>query len=426
MLGQVKLLEQILADMQSGVGNQRYELGIDEFTLVLRGTAKVVFYEWQSLAETIIMEFLEKSRIVEIFGDVEPSVQGLVQGYTTGYKLESCPFYFCICYNEEMENMGICVKFSAYAWASYKIEYYEKYKERIDLPDFLRMIQSDTYKQRLSRIDLTYDLFNMPDPINHGKYLHPHTIYDLLTKRQIVVVDHKDHANIKTISSINNDGVFETCYIGSRRGNTSGFMRIYDKRSEQIQKKSFRYEDSLGCDSWLRLESVYKHPYSDQIQEALMGINSQNELSSFIAGKFVDKYNFKFAATNEKLYFSELLILVASQCEYDVLSSPSARDIDLRQSLKYLIKNSGLMSTLAKAYSIYDGEKTVKQILEWIYKMLFDYYFQKIMRYENNELEKWLKKHGRTAEKIPIDELLESISIEIEKDDEWDKGINLI
>jgi len=56
--------------------------------------------------------------------------------------------------------MGVIVKFSAYAWHSYQQRYESKFNEPIHLHTFLKMISSDEYTFRLSRIDICCDFYN--------------------------------------------------------------------------------------------------------------------------------------------------------------------------------------------------------------------------------------------------------------------------
>ncbi len=415
---QEEILEDVVANINGSASSPRIDVGIDEFTLVLQPTPRVPIDRWEVEAQNIIQKFVELSKIEELLGEMEVTTHKLVQGYNSGFALIR-PFYLCICFNSELEAMGVCCRISAYAWASYQAEFYKTFDEEIDLAQFLRMVQSDIYSQRLSRVDLTADFYNMPNPIHQGQYLSPDTIYNCLIKGQMVVVDHKGVSNIKKFSAINNQGEYQTCYVGSRKGNTSGFLRIYDKKLEQEETHGFRYADAIQTQSWIRFEAVYKSPYSHQIGDALLDVYTKSDYECFIASKILDKYIFKISATDEATYFSELLILVASGKEFESLECKSPRDNELMQSFKYLVTNSGLYITLEKVRRLYPQQQAVEKVLKWLHEMFDEHYQEKLARAENHEVDKWLKRHSKDTQDQSLDDILESVEMELIFSGEW-------
>lgn len=418
MMEQEEILEDVISNMDGSALSPRIDVGIDEFTIVLQPTPRVPIDMWAFEAQNIIHEFISLSKIEELFGELEVTHK-LVQGYNSGFTLNR-PFYFCICFNSELEAMGVCCRFSAYAWASYQEEFYKTFDEGIDLAQFLRMVQSDIYSQRVSRVDLTADFFNMPNPIYEGQHLSPDTVYNCLMRGQMAVVDHKGASNIKKFSAINNQGEYETCYVGSRKGNTSGFLRIYDKKKEQEETHGFRYADAIESQSWVRFEAVYKSPYSHQIGDALLDIYKKSDYECFIASKILDKYIFKLSATNETAYFSELLMMVASGKEFESLECKSPRDNELMESLKYLVTNSGLYITLEKVRRLYNPQQqAVEKVLKWLYEMFNEHYQEKLARTKNHEVDKWLTKHRETTQDQSLDDILESVEMEMIDEGKW-------
>ena len=135
------------------------ETSIDEITLVLQAPVKVKEKlkdeeDWQKQAELMIIEFSYLADLSKIFGSqqVETNVP---QGYTNGYTFGDHSFYFCVAYSLEHYTMGIIVKFSGQALASY-LE-----KSKIEVYDFLRKIRSEKYSFRLTRCDLDCDFENV-------------------------------------------------------------------------------------------------------------------------------------------------------------------------------------------------------------------------------------------------------------------------
>lgn len=400
-------------------------IGVDEFTLVLQPVKKVDISIWDMTAGEVIEEFLKKSKLDHMLGGAEPTERGLVQGYTAGFCTSvGRPYHSVICYHHEYEKMGVCFKMSAHAYFEYKMAYFKECKERMNITKFLKNVESDMYNLRVSRIDLAVDFFDMPDPVYKQGYLHPDTIYNLLIKHQMRVVDHNDRENIRKISGINNDGIYETVYLGSKKGKSRGFMRIYDKKNEQIENHSYRLQDALSCESWIRFEACYKGIYAHRIGEMLLDevlIQADEELMAFIAGKICDKYIFKFAdgsITN----FSEILLDIASGEEYETLKCESPRDNSLEQSLKYIVTNSGLCMTLAKILYVYADENAIDETLSWLKWMFEEYFLEKESRQSESgysELDKWMKKHRETTGKQCLKDIFEAVEYEISKKDSW-------
>lgn len=134
---------------------------IDQFTLVLQPTEIFDYDEWRDwVAINIINTFLVKSKMLSLFANFGKSDVRLPEGYTIGYSFIDAPFYFCIAYHEAFYKMGVIVKFSAYAWHEYRKLYEKEFDEFIHLHNFFKLIESEDYNFRLSRIDICCDFIN--------------------------------------------------------------------------------------------------------------------------------------------------------------------------------------------------------------------------------------------------------------------------
>lgn len=134
---------------------------IDQFTLVLQSRDIFDFDEWREwVANNVINTFLINSKILSLFDHFGESDVKLPEGYTIGYSFINSPFYFCIAYHEAFFKMGVIVKFSAYAWHEYRKRYEKKFNESIHLHSFFKLIDSEDYSFRLSRIDICCDFIN--------------------------------------------------------------------------------------------------------------------------------------------------------------------------------------------------------------------------------------------------------------------------
>ncbi|MGG5305436.1 hypothetical protein IGK38_000069 [Enterococcus pernyi] len=138
------------------------EVGVDQFTMVLQPTNKNFnFDDWRSIiAPRIIEEFIHKSKMTQLFNGFDKADVRIPDGYNIGYSFNNSPFYFCIAYHEAFYKMGIIVKFSAYSWEEYRKRYELMFNTSIHIHTFFRLIESDMYDYRLSRIDPCVDFFN--------------------------------------------------------------------------------------------------------------------------------------------------------------------------------------------------------------------------------------------------------------------------
>jgi len=374
--------------------NQDTLVGVDEFTLVLQFKEKVDVMTWQDTVDTMLYRFLELSHVESIFGELYRTTGSkVIQGYNEGIFAEHQPFYFVICWHEYLQDMGIAVKFSAHAWAFFQAEYEEYFQEKMDVSKFLKMVQSDDiYTTRLSRIDFTADYKN------HG--LNVNRIYQKLKDYQLQVRNWQDRRVNLKMSAIEKDRSAETIYLGSRKANSHGILRIYDKKEEQISNHGFRLGEALATTDWIRFEAVMKGKRAHQITTKLLNeITSDQELQRFIAQMITDKYTFFDVEKDDVTDFtSDLLDIAHGKNSFSRLRSESPRDNSLKQSIRYLTTNAGLFPAVYKIQVIYgdDGVKAFWQYLQDKY----EHYIP------NKDTDIWLGKHWLAMSKQPLKDSL--------------------
>lgn len=335
-------------------------VGVDEFTVVLHVKSPVDSKDWLTVSNEFIEEFLRKSKVKELFYELVPMTSKIPSGYTEGLTVENVTWYFAIAVHEHYQEMGVCIRFSAEAWAWYQQMYIERYNEPVNAAVFFQMIQSVNYTARISRIDLTADYFN------YGEELKPDRVFNTLINRKVIVVDCNERAANRKLSHYGSGGLIETIVIGSKKENTKSICRIYDKRLEQISKSGFRLNEALVCDEWTRFEVSYRGSYAWQIADGLLAINSEIELSHFIAAKITDKYRFYIAADEDYTEYTNDLLEIIDNISYSALRSEHPKNNNLRESVAHLIKGSGLFPTLYKVGSIW-GDQAEEELLKHLY-----------------------------------------------------------
>ena len=387
-------------------------VGVDEVTLILQSTDKVMVTDWADVVNEIVDIFLVKSLLMNLFGDDIVHAEKVPAGYTNGLTFACRPWYLVISWHDDFPSMGICVRFSAHAYASYKEEFKKQFQIDVNIATFLRMIQqNDVYTTRLSRIDLTADYYNYTDEILPNRPFSPDLIYERLKDGTYLVKNWKDHQSVRNMTAIDKDGAYETFYIGSRRGKSNGFLRCYDKKQEQIQSMGYRYDEALQHESWVRFEASFLHDYAHQITEQLLkNVSTTQDLQRLIAKYISDRYRFIDTSTGEVTAFSDDLIGIAAGTNAAALIAASPRDNTLRQSIEHLRSGSGLYPTMYKAYSIW-GDGADRQLIEYLYDdYVYDFKIRLLTgkdEYKLREMRLWLQKHGMETAKYPIESYLE-------------------
>lgn len=367
------------------------ELGIDEITIVLQITQQLKNkynphqFEWAIVAENIIDTFIDTSDFQLIFGDKIPESRP-PQGYTNAYSFGNHNFYIAVAYHHLQMSMGIVVKFSAQS-----LDFYSE-ASRLKIYEFLQNIQSTDYTTRLSRIDLTVDYFD--EGINVS------TIYQNLKDKKIDTF--REVTNKKTgelnyrRNSLKYSGYIKerdvpTIYMGSHQ--SKSFLRIYDKKREQIEKKGVKLDVALRSTDWVRFEGVFRNEFAHQLSEELLMIQNDDELANLIACTMLQKYRFMYqdnGVIDCETEYTQMLLDSINNNKF-VLKSPSSRNFELAKNLHYLLFGSGVITTLYKIRAIW-GDQGVSVFLMFMIEFLKDFK-------PNDDCRYWLRKNKTDYQK---------------------------
>lgn len=353
---------------------------IDEITLVLQATVteKLALNnngDWQKLAETIIKEFEKKANLCNALGE-KSEAKSCPQGYDCGYLYGKHSFYFCVAYNQDNYSMGIVCKFSAQALA-----YYLKI-QKMQVYEFLQSLTSDLYDFRLSRCDADVDFMN--------ERFTPTKIFNDL-KNEKVLVYYRKKKNNKLIFvrkkarlqgfAINKD--VPTVYLGAVSSDCQ--LRIYDKKLEQIQRNGSKLSYVLKFDSVIRFEIALKHDLAHNFTELLLKIKDEKQLNNLILSTFLQKFYFKRAKTDKPTTYTKKMESALKDKQSYLLGHLNA-DNDLMKLFKYLLYNSGTISTLYKILAIW-GYDDLNQATDYIKSFVEDWNV-------NDGCKFWLEKHA--------------------------------
>lgn len=366
--------------------NQEVLASIDEITLVLFANEDSIeeLEDWEPYAEKMITEFARLANLEEIFGEKTDLENKCPQGYSVGYQFGYNPFYFAVAYHSLHPQMGVIVKFSAYSWHVYCTQ------GEMDIKRFLHIVRSDTYICRLSRIDFAIDYQNWDITVND--------IYHNLINEHLEIHNFKGKKNHSVISGYEVDGIVDTFYVGSKKTGSRLFLRVYDKRKEQIEKMGYRCKEAIETETWVRFEAVFKSDYAHQLTKIIMDTENKN-IPDLIVNKIAEKYRF-YDLISEKYTDYTMALIRKSEIEFPNLLLKSPRDNNLIRSLLHLITGSGLFSTLYKCDEIW-GDETSTKLLQ----CLHDIYSKKYT--PNSDVLVWLEENKSTMQKQSLTEEIE-------------------
>ena len=370
--------------------NQEIFVGVDELTAVLSVDKRLFksLADWKPKAESVITEFSRLANLERIFG-VQKDINGKPpQGYTSAYQYGDNPFYFAVAYHPLCPKMGVVVKFSAHSWAVYC------QRGQTNIKRFLCSIQSKSYRVRLSRVDFTVDYQNWDISVDD--------IYQKLINNCLEIHDHKGRASHSEISAYETNGKVSTFYVGSKKMGTRLFLRVYDKKVEQIENRGFRFKEAMNTESWVRFEAVFKGDYAHQLTDTIMKAKEEN-LQDLIADKVTEKYRF-YDLEGKKYTDFTIALSEKTKAIFPRLRLESPRDNDFTHSLIHLVNGSGLFPALYKCDEVWGDESSMALLkcLHEIYK--YDYE-------PNEDVRLWLKNHKDTLAKQSFKDDLELLKL---------------
>lgn len=357
------------------------DVQVDEFTLVLQATKKPHSIElWSRTAQNIVREFIILSKIDLILGELEDTKYSLPKGYSHGLSCKDTPYYFSIAYHTDFIQMGVCIKFSAYAWLKYKEQYESLFDHKINLHQLMSNINStNLYTSRISRIDIAIDFFNEGISVN--------TIYNQLSKKNQILRTASGRHNLSSLSALTKNNVTSTLYLGTKGKNIKALLRVYDKKKEQTDTMGIRFKEANKYDNWVRFEAVYKGSYAHKISKKLETIKTDLELKNLLVSALTDRYLFYYTKSNKLTTFSESMIKLLDKKSF-VFSSPSPRCNTLEQTQQHILNGSGLFPYLYKIRQLW-GEDGLRDCVEFLHREFNTYD-------PNKDVTSWLKTYSPT------------------------------
>ena len=288
-------------------------------------------------------------------------------GYDTTFTFEKNND-IVVAYHSNRDNQGIYCYFTAQGLSRYL------FNTNNTVYNYLQQLNKLNYQVRLSRVDLFIDLenedvnmralYNGLSPSNKNPRIY-------VTSRYY----NRDH-EIKyrkrklSFNSIINDGETNTIEIGRR--SSDGFLRIYNKKIEQIKKKGPDLNKAYELNSWFRFEVEFKKKYAEVVTKQLMLIKSDEEYKNFIVNSILDKYSFYRAKNGVYTSKHEITKLIENSHSNNKISLAPVyfKNNELERSFQHQFNTSGSRSFLYRIFKIFGINGLIKILLLYIMDIL--------------------------------------------------------
>lgn len=378
------------------------ELSVDEFNVTFQLVDDVK--DWSKQTKRLVRLISDNLQLVEVFGYQHEQPYPM-KGYQKAFTYGDHDFYTSINYHEDYVKMGVCLRFSAQAWNFYREQ------TGLNLWQVLQGCRSELYTFRLTKCDIVADYINEGLNVNvlaedlkneHvGVFLTRHIGNGQSLQRT------KPHRN----AFLCEDKV-QTVYLGDR-AHGRAFLRIYDKRQEQLSKIGIHYARAQSCDDWVRFELVLRSNYAHSITDEFLSCSSDEEFALLLAGSIISRYAFYELEDGERVGltpYSQHLICKAG--DFRLQAPVKVRDYSLSSSLDKLFRTSGLFACMKKIEEIFgygaryefldymdeqyiNNYKPTSEHLLWLKnnQSIYQNNFKDFEDYVQNDLEPFLLSH---------------------------------
>ncbi|CAM2911811.1 MULTISPECIES: replication initiation factor domain-containing protein [Lactobacillus] len=144
------------------------------------------------------------------------------------------------------------------------------------------------YHGHASRIDIATDFIN--------KGFSVAEVYQNLKLGRWLFIDSVNRKiPMERIGHIGSGDKVETAYVGSRK--SDNFLRIYDKKKEQMKSKGLYHNLAVNCNDWVRVEAEVKGRASRVLGSTISTLTT-DDIYPYLAG-YIYKH-WKLVINNEK------------------------------------------------------------------------------------------------------------------------------
>jgi DNA relaxase NicK len=186
-------------------------------------------------------------------------------GYTDSFEFGGENGKISVMYNRNRKDMGILIDFTATGKSLYE-NLAQLYGIKIDWKALITSV-CNQYSGHVSRIDIATDLIDYGFSVNtisqslqQGKYVFLNMIGNRIDRKRYKAIGDMDNV--------------QTLYVGSRK--SDAFLRIYDKKVEQLRADGMYRSIALSCNDWIRVEAEFKHRLAKKIGQLITNYEGDN------------------------------------------------------------------------------------------------------------------------------------------------------
>ncbi len=200
-------------------------------------------------------------------------------GYTESFEFGGNNGRISVMYNPSRKDMGILIDFTATGKSLYE-NLSQLYGVKVDWKNLISTV-CNQYSGHVSRIDIATDLIDYGFSVNtisrnlqQGNYVFLNMIGNK--------IDRKRYKNIGNIDNV------QTLYVGSRK--SDAFLRIYDKKVEQLRADSMYRSIALNCNDWVRVEAEFKHRLAKKMGQLITNYEGNN-MYPYLLGCVLERWS---------------------------------------------------------------------------------------------------------------------------------------
>lgn len=343
------------------------DVKVDEFRVTIPFDYKIVGMN-EFYIDSIVDAIEREMSFEKIYGHRKKLVGGK-DGYDTviawGINEKD---YIYLMYSILNPNMKFSLKFGGRALAIYLRQYKYLFNEDISVYEILKRLDFNFSQKidgvlervRLSRLDIAIDLIDENLVVND--------LYQRIISRK-VLVQNKRNSFIDIQRNMGKGIKTETMYFNKRSSNS--FLRIYDKKIQQIDTKGIDFHTAINCKSWTRFECELKHEYAHSMTYNIIDSEDRQQFLDLLIKAFCDCFKFKkitgYNGDREILedtdFYSNIKSLVDDHSK--VLYSPVRKHLsDFEEKYMNLFDN-GTMSYFQMFKMAY-GDDELEELFEQI------------------------------------------------------------
>ena len=281
-----------------------------------------------------------------------------VNGYTNKFTYGFDESKVIIAYNPAYPNLGLMVKFGASALKNYIYAYKSVFDKIVTARDIIIMLNNIS-QIRLSRFDIAIDY------IDEGLLVD--NIYRSIKYGNTFILNKRN--SVSKIENFIGSEKVETLYFNKRSGRS--FLRVYDKKKEQIDNNGDMIKKAIDCEDWTRFELELKKDYAHSLTEHILTTSDEQEYLKLLINSFIDCFKIKRKSINEDKeiyintkYYNDLITMIDT--DKKILTAPSRSKLS-EYELKYLnLFNNGtiaLFKMIKASYTDEEYNRFIKMLL---------------------------------------------------------------